>query len=142
MKVCTRCNKEKEDLEFQKRKASTDGFTSACKLCLKKYDDSRLKNPKRMKMRRDYQKTQKGKSAHSKACKNWVEKNQIKRGAHVLVGNAIRKGELIAKPCEVCKSTVVHAHHDDYAKPLTVRWLCDFHHNEWHRFNGEGDNAD
>lgn len=92
-------------------------------------------------MRRDYQKTEKGKAAHAKATKRWQEKNAIKRGVHVITGNAIRDGILKKKPCEICGSKTVHAHHDDYAKPLNVRWLCDEHHNEWHRQNGEGANA-
>ena len=141
MKTCSKCKKEKDESLFQKRKASHDGLTASCKACLKEYDDSRLKDPKRMKARRDYQKTQKGKAAHSKACKNWVDKNQVKRGVHILVGNSISRGDLIKEPCEVCGNQKAHAHHDDYAEPLNVRWLCDKHHNEWHKENGEGRNA-
>jgi hypothetical protein len=41
-------------------------------------------------------------------------------------------------PCEVCRTTEkIHAHHDDYAKPLNVRWLCSAHHSQWHAKNGE-----
>jgi len=141
MKLCRTCNIEREDSEFHKRKASKDGLAAKCKPCQKAYDDARLKDPKRMEMRRQYQKTEKGKAAHSRACKNWVDKNQVKRAAHILVGNRIRSGDLIKHPCEVCGAREVHAHHDDYAKPLEVRWLCDEHHNEWHRINGEGKNA-
>ncbi len=35
----------------------------------------------------------------------------------------------IKKPCEVC-GTIAEAHHDDYSKPLEVRWLCSVHHKE------------
>ena len=28
------------------------------------------------------------------------------------------------------RSTI--AHHDDYNRPLTVRWLCKTHHGLWH----------
>ena len=31
--------------------------------------------------------------------------------------------------------------HDDYAKPLSVRWLCGKCHTAWHQENGEGLNA-
>ncbi len=34
------------------------------------------------------------------------------------------------KPCEVCKDKKSEAHHDDYKKPYTVRWLCKKHHEE------------
>lgn len=40
----------------------------------------------------------------------------------------IRAGRLIKKPCEVCGILKVEAHHDDYSKPLDVRWLCKKHH--------------
>ncbi len=37
------------------------------------------------------------------------------------------------QPCEVCGSTVrVVAHHDDYSKPLEIRWLCRSHHGLLH----------
>lgn len=46
--------------------------------------------------------------------------------------HAIRDGLLVRKPCEVCGARKVEAHHDDYAKPLDVRWLCKLHHTELH----------
>lgn len=46
---------------------------------------------------------------------------------------AIRSGILLRMPCEVCKEIKSEAHHDDYDKPLDVRWLCRKHHGEHHR---------
>lgn len=63
----------------------------------------------------------------------WVDRNREKRAAHVIVGNAIRDGRLIRKPCEICGAEKVTAHHPDYSKPLTVKWLCSKHHGELHR---------
>lgn len=40
--------------------------------------------------------------------------------------------------CEICNSVKVVAHHDDYLKPLEVRWMCQAHHKQWHVKNGEG----
>ena len=46
---------------------------------------------------------------------------------------AIRAGYLMRQPCEICHTSVnIEAHHDDYAKPLDVRWLCKLHHIEHH----------
>jgi len=42
-----------------------------------------------------------------------------------------KRGKLVPKPCEKCGSTSrIEKHHDDYQKPLEVRWLCRAHHAE------------
>jgi hypothetical protein len=109
----------------------------------RQYDKQRFANDPRVKQRhKKYKDTQNGKDAHNKASKRWVEKNIIKRAAHIIIGNAVRDGRLTPEPCEVCFDTHnVHAHHDDYAKPLEVRWLCAKHHKQWHDENGQGINA-
>ena len=62
--------------------------------------------------------------------------------AHNMVDNAVRGGKLHRQPCEICGAKKkVHAHHDDYLKPLNVRWLCAAHHKQWHVKNGEAKNA-
>jgi len=48
------------------------------------------------------------------------------------VQRALKAGRLNRQPCEVCGATKTHAHHDDYAQPLSVRWLCPPHHYEHH----------
>ncbi len=48
------------------------------------------------------------------------------------VKSAIKDGSLIRQPCEKCQRTPTHAHHDDYSKPLEVRWLCPLHHRWVH----------
>lgn len=78
------------------------------------------------------------------------ERNGFYRGgvvegepARVVAYSAIKKGILIREPCEVCGAygidengkNVIVAHHDDYNKPLDVRWLCYEHHYEWHKDN-------
>ena len=45
----------------------------------------------------------------------------------------VSRGTLVKAPCEVCGSLEVEKHHDDYDKPLEVRWLCREHHLEHHR---------
>jgi len=54
--------------------------------------------------------------------------------AHGAVKTAIRQGKLTRQPCRDCgTSERVQAHHEDYAKPLDVVWLCPKHHREAHR---------
>jgi len=57
------------------------------------------------------------------------EKDAARRKAY----RARIAGVLVPEPCEVCGAEKVDAHHDDYAKPLEVRWLCRTHHGEVHR---------
>jgi hypothetical protein len=61
---------------------------------------------------------------------------RLKKNVRLITLRAIRAGILLRKPCEVCGKEKVDAHHDDYMKPLDVRWLCRKHHNEHHRNNG------
>jgi len=58
----------------------------------------------------------------------------IKYVARYTANNAIKVGWLIRENCEVCGTDEsVEAHHDDYMRPLDVRWLCRVHHAEHHR---------
>jgi len=53
--------------------------------------------------------------------------------AHNAVNHAISSGRMVRQPCERCGAEKVHAHHDDYSKPLEVRWLCSACHGIEHR---------
>jgi hypothetical protein len=62
----------------------------------------------------------------------------IKAKAINMVGNAVRRGVITRGPCEVCGTDkMVVAHHDDYGRPLKVRFLCRYHHGQWHLEHGE-----
>lgn len=52
--------------------------------------------------------------------------------AHDVVYQAKKKGLLVPQPCERCGARNVHAHHEDYDKPLEVLWLCPSHHRVRH----------
>ncbi len=56
--------------------------------------------------------------------------------AHYMTRQALATGLLKRRPCEVCGKLKAEAHHDDYAKPLAVRFLCKKHHVEWHNTHG------
>lgn len=55
-----------------------------------------------------------------------------RRRASNIVHTALYRGQLVRRPCESCGSHRVDAHHDDYAAPLNVRWLCRRHHKLLH----------
>ena len=56
----------------------------------------------------------------------WAIVNNDKFKVQKLVRVAILRGELsVPEKCEKCGGTSrLEAHHDDYSKPLAVRWLC------------------
>ena len=56
-----------------------------------------------------------------------------KHKARWTVNNYKKSGKLVPQPCEVCSLEPAQAHHDDYEKPLDVRWLCVKHHTEHHQ---------
>jgi hypothetical protein len=66
-----------------------------------------------------------------------------RKRASSLVNTAIYSGKLKRQPCEVCGAgaTWTQAHHDDYAKPLDVRWLCRSCHKRHHVKFGPGKNS-
>jgi len=152
MKTCKSCNQEKDGSDFYKGHAK-------CKTCyiLKvklhreknhdyylEYDRKRANLPHRVKSRELYSKTAAYNESHTKSNIRWLENNSVKRAASTAIGNAIRDGKLI-KPCSCSECNVtnvrIHGHHDDYAYPLSVRWLCSKCHRLWHKENGSAINS-
>lgn len=154
--TCSICEESKGLDHFYDHPAGKHGKLNRCKPChraaIKKnreekadyyrdYEKHRGMQPHRVAQRLAYQQTPEGKIAVLRARGKWLERNPVKRSAQVAVGNAVRDGKL-EKPlcCEECEkpSKRIHGHHDDYSKPLEVRWLCPGCHTAWHRENGEG----
>ena len=152
MKVCRECKVEQPLQNFYKHAAMGDGHLNKCILCVKsrvnkhrdanveairQYDKERANKPHRVNARKAYQQTEDGKSAKKRAMDAYKKRYPMAYAAHVITGNAIRDGKLIAASCcSVCGSmTNIEGHHDDYTKPLEVRWLCKQCHTAWHRTN-------
>lgn len=56
-----------------------------------------------------------------------------RRKAREILNHYLRDNHVARLPCEVCGNPNTEAHHDDYSKPLEVRWLCFKHHRAWHK---------
>lgn len=59
-------------------------------------------------------------------------KNPDRVAARSKVAYAVRTGRLTRQPCEICGNSRSHGHHEDYSKPLEVKWLCATHHGLHH----------
>lgn len=149
-KWCRQCEKDVRRADYYRHPKTADGVMAVCKAChrsnvkanreanadyYREFDRARGSLPHRVAARRAYAGTPEGRAAGNRAKRAYLERNPVKRAAHIATGNAIRDGRLIREPCEVCGEVDAQAHHDDYSKPLDVRWLCTTHHAEWHKHN-------
>lgn len=140
MKTCFKCKTEKPYSEFYKHAQMKDGHLNKCKLCTKK--DVFIYRHESQSREKVLEYDRKRGSRHPpEYMQRYRSIFPNKRKAHNMVSNAIRDRKLFKEPCEVCCAKIrIHAHHDDYAKPLNVRWLCAAHHRQWHAKHGEGMN--
>lgn len=102
-KICLGCQETKPLDAYYKNKGGLAGRQSRCKPCFRK----QLVAPS------DY---------------------RFRQNARNAVRLAIKAGRLVrAERCSACGAEAyTHGHHDDYAKPLDVRWLCKPCHDAHH----------
>lgn len=115
-KRCPNCGVTKPAHDFHKNKSAKSGLHWHCKKCACEWQSLHRK-PKTREQRL-----------------RWRMRNPLNQVAHDKVRRAVKSGRLTPKPCEKCGSrTRINAHHDDYSKPLDVRWLCQGCHLELHK---------
>lgn len=137
-KECFKCTKVLPITCFYKHARMADGRLNKCKECTKKdVLEHRLANLDKI---RAYDRERGNRQARG-YIKTYRMTFPNKYKAKNMVNNAIRDNKLFREPCETCGNEETHAHHDDYLKPLNVRWLCAAHHSQWHALNGEGKNG-
>lgn len=135
-KVCFKCNRLLPISEFYKHSMMLDGTLNKCKVCtkrdVKEYAAANVEKIRAAK--REYAARPESVKRSIERTKVYREKYKIRYKAYCSVANAIRDGKLIPRPCEVCGTEeFVHAHHEDYSKPLEVKWLCGIHHKARHK---------
>ena len=144
MKACFKCGRCLPLSEFYKHPNTADGLLGKCRACTKADVKN---NPRRPEIERcwrqtkayresrnRYHATERGKRQRTKSSQRMRIKYPNKYHARTALGNAVRLGKMLRQPCEVCGATEhIHAHHNDYRRPLDVRWLCAKHHVNLHR---------
>jgi len=137
-KVCRCCKQTKQISDFYVQKTMADGRSNKCKECVMAANRERRFNPLTREAILAYDR-KRGSRQPKLYLKEYRSTYPNKYRAHVLVGNAIRDKKLFREPCEKCgRIDTVHGHHDDYLKPLNVRWLCTAHHKQHHVSHGAG----
>jgi hypothetical protein len=131
-KTCKQCGAEKPLADFYKAKNNLDGRTGKCKKCICANVHQYRHGAGREKVLA-YDR-ERGSRMTADDLRAYRAKNPEKYAAHRAVTNAIKYGQLVkADGCEDCGSDfAVEGHHDDYSKPLEVRWLCAACHKQWH----------
>ena len=139
MKRCLDCGVEKEIEGFYKHSKMADGHLNKCIECVKArvkkhrsnnpeklqaYEKQRSKSKKRIDQLKKYASSQKGKISHKRALQNYRERYPMKYAAQIMFGNAVKNGKITrVEECSECGSREkIEGHHDDYTKPLEVRW--------------------
>ncbi len=144
MKMCTNCGQEKALPEFHKNASGAGGRHSQCKDCKALYSKGYHRKHRdainakararweghpgkyREQMRVRYRRNADVLNARSRAYSKNHKEGKVAR-------DAVRRSKASAQPCEICGTTeIIHGHHEDYAKPLEVRWLCARHHRRLH----------
>lgn len=123
---CICCKIVKPLSEFYVHPQMGNGHLGKCKECIKAYQHIHYRETivKHALYERDRSKK---KSRRAKAL-DYQRKRRANRpdrdAAYRKVRYAIMSGNLERKPCEKCGDVNTEAHHDDYSRPLDVRWLC------------------
>lgn len=121
VKTCFKCGIEKPITDFYVHPQMSDGRLNKCKACTR--EDVRRNYESNVEHYRAYDK-ERGFRAYD------LQKIRVRRA----VRDALASGALAKGLCEVGRGCAgrIEAHHDDYKKPLVVRWLCKCHHAEIH----------
>ena len=147
-KKCSKCGETKPISLFNRDVAKRDGIRSDCKACqavsraahYRSHRNEECENTRMYYLGREEEKKVK--------MRVWRDKNRERIATYAriryhqtpeamkarrMVRDAKSRGELIPCPCENCGATdKTEAHHDDYSKPLEIRWLCKSCHMRLH----------
>jgi|LakMenE01Jun11ns_1017448.scaffolds.fasta_scaffold9198974_2 hypothetical protein len=130
MKNCIKCSALLPLDCFYKHPNMADGRLNKCKQCC--CADARNNRRQRLDYYRDYDRKRfhdpSRQLTRAARMVSYRKANPHKDAAHAAVARAVRSGKLARGVCEVCGCGTVDAHHDDYSRPLEVRWLCRVHH--------------
>jgi len=126
---CSSCGEEKPLEEFHRNRGKPAGRSDMCRSCRSIYDRTQNAKPERIEKFKQYRQEEstmmRNRERSRQAYINCPEAYKAK----ALVSRLISLGLIEREPCQVCASEEdIHAHHDDYSRPLEIIWLCRAHH--------------
>ncbi len=131
-KTCFRCDRDLPLGMFYKHSVMKDGHLGKCKDCAKL--DVRNNYALKRSQYQAYEKrrfqTPKRKVGLIEAQRRRRKNNPEKYKAYNALSYAVKSGKLVQGPCVYCGNPKSQGHHDDYSKPLDVRWVCFKCHRE------------
>ena len=145
-KTCFKCGTIRPLSEFYPHPKMADGHLGKCKHCTRADSNARrqikLSDPKwvdQEKARKLDHYPQKRHQQHGLPFdfpplpKLTQEQSRLRKQVAQSVCNAIRDKKMTRLPCCICNSLKSQGHHEDYAKPFEVQWLCAKHHAARHQ---------
>lgn len=131
-KTCSGCGADRGVTEFYANPRTADGLQGKCKDCHREAMRQRYWSKRDEIIAFDRERYLRQRDRYRRNHASWRRRNPERAKSYAAVSNAIRDGKLHREPCEECGEMRVEAHHDDYSRPLDVRWLCRRHHLEHH----------
>lgn len=128
-KTCTVCGRLLDLEMFNRNSKSKDGRASRCKDCMSVYNRKRYEKIAEEARERTKERERNHPEKILESRLKTHMRNPTKRNAQRVVEYAVKSGVLV-KPhvCSKCGATDaerrIEAHHDDYARPLDVEWMC------------------
>lgn len=145
MKLCTKCEKEKPEDQFNKDSSKSDGLYPSCKACYREY--YRLIRDQKLKYKQKYRQAnkeriseyrvmhyQENRKTQIEQAANWAKKNPLKRRANEAKRRAAKAGSkgrhsaedaeslyaLQKGKCAACKERLGGKYHVDHVIPLAA----------------------
>lgn len=154
-KPCRVCGERLPIVEFYKNPMAADGHFAECRRCwiaisgeysrtskgravsresTRRYRSTEYGRERQRAYHKAWLKTEAGRRHRARRQRRYDAANPEKRAAHGAVKRALKRGDMHRQPCRECGTIAnVHAHHEDYSRPLDVVWLCRKHHMERHQ---------
>jgi hypothetical protein len=134
MKLCLKCEQTKPVVEFYRDCTRPGGRHPYCKECQRRSASEYFRLHPEVNKRAVRRYKDSHREVLNRRSAEYALANPEKIRARSLANSARRHGRLVAPTvCGSCgKARKIRMHHEDYSKPLDVRWLCDVCHTQLH----------